>query len=74
MKKTKVAQEGILSLFIVLGGDGLGRRPTVVGWRPTMVGRRPTMVGRRPTTATAPIWSHAVVGQRPTTDVLDVLA
>ena len=35
VKKMKVAQEGILSWFIVLGGSKLGRRPTVVGWRPT---------------------------------------
>ena len=35
LKKMKVAQEGILIWFIVLGGSKFGQRPTVVGQRPT---------------------------------------
>ena len=51
----KVAHEGILSWFIVLGGDGL------IFCKCLRVCR-------------GVIWSRAVVGQRPTTDLLNMLA
>ena len=64
-----------------VGGDGLGWRPTVVGGRHTMVAGRPTtnlrFIVLRGSTClhakTAAVWSHAVVGRRPTTDLLHVL-